>query len=533
MGAYVDFGVELNIQFHAMKKYLLLFVLNAAALSSLQSQPGSLDQSFALQGNYIFRPNHETVCAESILDSEGKLMLSGWMQPQDDLNRYPLLARLDADGMPDVTFGNLGYIDLMGIPQFEEFAYFGTIAQQSNGKYVALAYNNYDGHQLVRINSDGVIDNTFSSTPFMLHRAGYYRSMIDSQDRLVVSCFYFPDDNVYQYYGNMAVIRFSPDGALDLSFGSGGFVMLGNLENDERCYDVALDASDNIYVAGYWSLSPGNGTSAARIYALDTDGELRSDFAAGGVLDVLEPGVYNTFSGLDVQDDGIIVVSGARYNPQTFIQQGMLAKLSSTGSPIFSFGTNGVYLSDDTDAEFRYVTVLSDGNIAVAARVNNADFARDARVSIITADGENLASFGAQGNSALFDVGMGDESPLDILQDEEGRIIMAGSGFAVVENEALGIQYGSKGFVNRYMYEATAGLPIDGNSELVIYPNPTSDVLYIKGQGVQSYTIIDAHGAKVSSGICERNEIPLQHLSSGMYVLAFSDRQYRFLVERE
>jgi len=515
-----------------MKKNVVIAMLLFAAQFT-HSQSGVLDPTFAQQGSYIFRPFHETVCSESILDSDGKLMLSGWMQPEGDLNRYPLLVRLDGNGMPDPTFGNLGYIDLMGMSQFEEFPYFGTISQQSNGKYVALAYNNYDGHQLVRINTDGVIDNTFSSTPFILHRAGYYRSVIDSQDRLVVSCFYFPDDNIYQYYGNMAVMRFSADGALDLSFGSGGFVMLGNLENDERCYDVALDALDNVYVAGYWSLSPGNGTSAARIYALDTDGQLRSDFAAGGVLDVVEPGVYNSFSGLDVQDDGVIVVSGARFNPQTFIQQGMLSKLSSSGSPIVSFGTNGVYFSDDTDAEFRYVTVLSDGNIAVAARVNNANFARDARVSLITANGENLLSFGAQGNSALFDVGTGDESPLDILQDEEGRIIMAGSGFAVVENETLGIQYGSKGFVNRYRYEEISGIPMSDNSEFVIYPNPTSDLLYIKGQGVQSYTIIDAHGATVSSGICERNEIPLKHLSSGMYVLAFSDRQYRFMVERD
>lgn len=217
-----------------MKKSALITLLVLAAHFT-RSQSGSLDPTFAQQGSYIFRPDYETVCSEGIVDSEGKLVLSGWMQPLGDLNRYPLLARLDENGMTDPTFGNLGYIDLLGTTQFEEFPYFGTIAQQSNGKYLALAYNNYDGHQLIRINSDGVIDNTFSSSPFMLHRAGFYQSVIDSQDRLVVSCFYFPDDNIYEYYGNVAVMRFSSDGALDLSFGSGGFVMLGNLENDERC----------------------------------------------------------------------------------------------------------------------------------------------------------------------------------------------------------------------------------------------------------------------------------------------------------
>lgn len=309
--------------------------------------------------------------------------------------------------------------------------------------------------------------------------------------------------------------------------------MLGNLENDERCYDVAVDAADNVYVAGYWSQSPGNGSSAARIYALDNEGQLRSDFATGGLLDLSEPGIYNTFSGLDVRDDGIILLSGARYNPQSFIQQGMLVELSPSGGPIFSFGTNGVYYSNDTDAEFRYVTTLNDGNIAVAARVNNGSFGRDARVSVISADGTDIASFGVQGNSALFDVGMGDESPLNIIQDIEGRIILAGSGFAVVENETLGIQYGSKGFVNRYSYDEVSGVGMNDDSEIVIYPNPTSDFLYINGPVVQPYTIFNAFGASVSGGVSVRNEIPLQHLASGVYILAFSDRQYRFIVRRE
>lgn len=512
---------------------LIIFSLFLLLAAQSNAQSGTLDESFAYQGSSIFRPNHETVCAESIVDAEGKLVLSGWMQPLGDLNRYPLLARLDDSGFPDPTFGNLGYIDVTGMTQFEEFPYLGTIAQQSNGKYLALAYNNFDGHQLVRINADGVIDNSFSSSPFMLHRAGYYRSVIDSQDRLVVSCYYFPDDNIYQYYGNVAVIRFSADGALDTSFGSGGFVMLGNLENDERCFDVDVDDADNIYVSGYWALTVGNINSAARVYSLDSSGQLRIDFGNSGQLDLTEPGVYNSFSGVDAYGDGMLVVSGTRFNPQTSAQQGMLVKVSNTGSPIFSFGTNGVYYSNDIDAEFRYVTVLNDGNLAVAARVNNADFGRDARVSVVSANGSELASFGVQGNSDLFDVGMGDESPLDIMQDNQGRIILTGSGFAVVENEILGIQYGSKGFANRYNYEETVGTAMDEALEISIYPNPTSDILYVKGHSFQPYSIRDVRGTEVINGINRNHEIPLHGLASGVYIVAFQNQQYRVLVQRD
>lgn len=496
------------------------------------AQPGSLDLSFGQQGSYLFRPNFQTVSGESIIDSEGKIVLSGWMQAAESSVRLPLLARLNPDGMYDPAFGNLGYLDVEGLSQFADYPYYGTVAQQSNGSYLSLAYNNFDGHMLYRINTDGVIDNTFLAVPFTLHRALFYRSAIDSQDRLVVSCFYFPDDNIYQYYANTAVMRFTAAGELDASFGTNGMVLLGNLENDERCYDVAVDASDNIYVTGYWAQSPGNGNSTARIYALNESGQLRTDFGANGILEIQEPGIYNSFSGLCLSASGDeIIIAGTRYNPQTFIQQGMLVKISSTGSPIFSFGTNGVHYSSDTDAEYKYVTRLNDGNYAVAARVNNADFGRDVRVSIVNPSGGVVESFGVAGNTDLFDIAFGDDNPLDIFQDEQGRILIAGYGFALDDIPSLGVQWGEKGFIACYQYSPVTGL--DNHTQLVgdVFPNPASDQVFISGGEGMTYRLTDAAGKLLRAGRMQTGTLSVSDLSPGLYLLTIGSEVHKLKVE--
>ena len=506
-----------------MKRYILALLAIFTSASAM-AQSGVLDASFAQQGSYVFRPDTVTVCDESIIDASGRIVMAGWMEMPNSSNRVPMLLRLNENGMPDMSFGTGGYMDVSQVDIPGNLPYFGTVAQQSNGKYVALGYDNYDGHQLFRFNEDGGFDNSFSSTPFMLHRAGMYSSIVDSQDRTVIACFYFPDDDIYQYYGNVAVMRFAADGALDLSFGEGGMRLIGNLENDERCYDIAVDEFDNVYVSGYWAPSLGGGTSSARVYSLNTAGQLRSDFGADGVVEVaVGSGVYNGFSGVAVTNNGDILACGHRYTTQTFIQQGTIMRFTPQGQTIASFGTGGVHLSNDSDAEYRKIAELPNGHIAVAARVKNPSFDYDARISLVDAGGVTVETFGTAGNSSLFDVGAGDESPKDVLVDTNANILVAGYGFAVAENPELGILYGTKGFIARYTNSPLSRVEDIASEQTDVYPNPVSSILYCTHAVGQSYTLINTNGQIIDSGVYNTNGLDLSQLPLGIYLLKMED----------
>lgn len=515
-----------------MKSYFTLFVLFVLRLFVF-AQEGSLDETYAQQGSYIFRPDTQTVCYGGNIDADGIIMLCGWMEMPNSTGsvRYPMLARIDSNGNPDATFGEGGYIDASELAQLESFPYFGAAERLSSGKYVALAFDNFDNHQVFRFNADGTFDAGFAGALFQLHRAGFYRSAMDSQDRLIVSCFYFPDDNVYQYYGNVAVIRFTTDGALDTSFGNNGMVLLGNLENDERCYDVAVDGADNVYVSGYWSLTLGGGASSARVYGLDSNGQLRADFGSNGVFELSMPSVYNSFSGLCVANNGDVLVSGTRYTPLTFIQQGMVARLSSNGALVSSFGANGIHLSDDSDAEYKYITELTnDGTIAIAVKVNNGGNGRDARVSIINEYGVPINSFGTNGHSETFDIGTGDDTPYDIFS-YSSRVFVTGYGDSYIENPDLGIQNGYKGFVACYAHAPLVEVRETVQSDPPVFPNPVRDILNVHGKEGTPYKLTDATGSVIESGLLHSRQLTVSNLPAGLYFLTIGKDVQKLVVE--
>jgi len=439
---------------------------------------------------------------------------------------------LDENGFPDASFGNSGFVDASTMTSLADFPYIGTVAQQSNGQYVAMAYNPFDGLLLVRFNADGSLDNSFASTPFELHRSGLFKSVMDSQDRLVVSCFYFPDDNIYQNMANLGIMRFTADGMLDQSFGSGGMVLIGDLEFDERCYDVAVDGQDRVYVAGYRTETTNPMHSNARVYALDVNGQLRGDFAVNGIYELNVAGVNNGFSGVCLANNGDVLACGQQFNAQTWIQQGTIVRISSSGTPVTSFGAEGIHLSDDADAEYKSVVELSgDGTIAVAVKVNNGDFGRDARVSLVSATGYPVNSFGTTGHSTTFDIGTGDESPSDIHEDQAGRILVTGHGNSYIDLPQLGIVSGNKGFVACYAHAPLAGTSEPLEESPMVFPNPATEFVRLNTAVDADFIITDTAGRCMLKGRSNNRVVDIRELPSGMYLLNAGGESYRIVKE--
>ena len=57
------------------------------------------------------------------------------------------------------------------------------------------------------------------------------------------------------------------------------------------------------------------------------------------------------------------------------------------------------------------------------------------------------------------------------------------------------------------------------NNETRVYPNPATDILYIKNSRAEKYTILDPTGRTVLKGTLVDERINIQHLASGSYIL--------------
>ncbi len=102
-------------------------------------------------------------CQSVALQSDGKIVAAGYTFTDPGYNAaYFAIARINSDGTPDNTFGDSG----KHLTAFESSPSFATsIAIDKNGKILVAGrsyINNQDNFSLVRLNTNGTPDTTFS-----------------------------------------------------------------------------------------------------------------------------------------------------------------------------------------------------------------------------------------------------------------------------------------------------------------------------------------------------------------------------------
>lgn len=110
---------------------------------------------------------------------------------------------------------------------------------------------------------------------------------------------------------HFAVVRYHPDGSLDLNFGSGGKVTTDFLGDTDSGQGVAIQPSDNkIVVAGY-ACAPGWTQEYFALARYNADGSLDTDFCSGGKVTTAFSGAPEDFGyALALQPDQKIVAGG-------------------------------------------------------------------------------------------------------------------------------------------------------------------------------------------------------------------------------
>lgn len=249
--------------------------------------------------------------------------------------------KLDSNGIIDTSFVmGSGFNNLVR-----------SSAIQSNNKLIIGGlFTSYSGNtynRIIRLNSDGSIDNTFTiGTGFNLV---VDTIVIQSDGKIIVS------GNFTSYNGNTVgrICRLNSDGTLDTSFNSGGSGF------NNYVFNHIIQSDGKIIVGG--TFTSYNGTTANRIIRLNSDGSIDSTFVYGTGF----AGTGSNTDGLFVDNNNKLMVSGnfTSYNGTSAID---IIRLNSDGTIDNTFNTPST-----TNGFIRRVQQLSDGKYLIAGGITN------------------------------------------------------------------------------------------------------------------------------------------------------------------
>jgi uncharacterized delta-60 repeat protein len=269
---------------------------------------GSLDTSFGNSGLVTTNFGGDTNIAWAIiLQPDGKIIAAG--QSNVGGNNNFALARYNPNGSLDASFGNSGLVttNFSGTAQDEIFA----AILQPDGKIVAVGASDAggagDNFALARYNANGSLDTSFGT-------GGLVTTNFSGEDE-AFAVILQPDGKIIAAgrsnalgANDFALARYNANGSLDTSFGTGGLVIT-NLGGTDRALAVILQPDGKIVAIG--EADP-IGIIQFALARYNPNGSLDTSFGSNGfVFTSFENSVNDLANAAAIQADGKIVVAGS------------------------------------------------------------------------------------------------------------------------------------------------------------------------------------------------------------------------------
>jgi uncharacterized delta-60 repeat protein len=378
---------------------------------------GAIDTTFGSGGHVMAWSAEEVLPISIALQSDGKIVALGRGL---DIAASTVLKRFDAAGNIDATFGTGGTVL---VPSSLGFS----VALQADGKIVIGASERTAGNAgwqflVVRLTTTGALDTTFHTTgratttfgltPLPTDDAEGLSVAIDPNGKIVLAGEYRP------LGGNLsaAVARYNSDGSPDTTFATTGktTITAPGAPNETQAYAVAVQSDAKVVVGG--------GSSAKMFIArFNADGTPDTAFggAANGML------VSSAIPGQLLVSELAIAPSGAIYasvGRQT--SNGYVARLTSAGVFDTTFGTTG-YAMISAASGFGGVAALPDGTV-LATGSNGALNGQNAIVVHHHADGGVDNTFGTLGE-AVINAKATKDTATSVIAQPDGKIAVAGN----------------------------------------------------------------------------------------------------------
>jgi uncharacterized delta-60 repeat protein len=309
---------------------------------------GGLDSSFGSGGKVTtdFKDNGFDLLYALALQPDGKLIGAGRTSPPGGSsggNFDFALARYHADGSLDLSFGNAGKVTTDFDGQDDAVR---ALAIQTDGKILAAGRGHVDNSTnfaLARYHSDGSLDSAFgvggkvSNTFDTSYERGLAMVLQPDGKIIVAGSVYQNDPSIVS--PDFGLVRYDPDGSLDLTFGVGGKVTT-DFGDFDQIRALLLQPNGKILVAGTAGSADDLDFGLARYHP---DGSLDSTFGEHGKARTDFGGLERIYA-LLLQSDGKIIAGGAATYRGREISA--LARYHPDGSLDPSFGVGGKMTSD-------------------------------------------------------------------------------------------------------------------------------------------------------------------------------------------
>src|ERR1043165_2976668 len=155
-------------------------------------------------------------------------------------------------GTLDLTFGNTG----MAVKPFGNCVKAHALGMPQHGQIVVAGSYRIDSTTyrknllLERYNNDGTLDSTFGTNGTVTADLGNIEEanavLVQHDGKIIVAGY---TDNWTNYY-NMVLIRYSKDGLLDSTFGTGGIAEVSLATADDKAMGAVLQPDGKIVVTG-------------------------------------------------------------------------------------------------------------------------------------------------------------------------------------------------------------------------------------------------------------------------------------------
>jgi uncharacterized delta-60 repeat protein len=305
------------------------------------------------------------------------------------------LARYNRNGSLDAGFGNGGkvVVSAAGLASAAR----GVVIQPDGKIVVAGSAGPAGSEQFVvtRFNADGSLDPSFGSGGTTLTGFGAEASAsglaLQADGKIVVAGFFQPGAN--SSASDFALARYTVNGALDPTFGTGGKLTTKVGDFDAAANQVLVQADGKIVAAGHTSTSGGGFKFALVRY--NNDGSLDTTFNGTGIV-TINFGQLDDIHGLALQPDSKLVAVGSYFTGSKVDLA--LARYNPDGSLDASFGTGGKVTTDlgGQNQSAQSAVIQADGKLVVAG-VYAPKAASEFFLARYRSDGTLDANFGTNG----------------------------------------------------------------------------------------------------------------------------------------
>ncbi len=483
-------------------KHTLTFIVILSVVLNFQviSQNVKLDSTFANNG--ILSISSPTQCPKSelfTLDVDNDNNIYGLAYAWETSAQVSLmLTKTNSNGILNNQFGNNGiaiFNNLRGTIGIKVLAnskilLFGAIKTTTNNVFALL----------LRLNSNGSVDQTFGNNGFIMYPSNMAYECIDvlelPDQSIILSCV----TNSGSSYTS-SLIKINANGQLNTQYGNNGIVTIGNANNQFVIYNTILTTAGTIMSIGYDYLNydPMTIPNLGFYCSTNMQGNFITSFGNNGIITNVPGGIIQ-----NAPNNSFYIGFG----PKPII------KIKSDGSLDQTFGNNGV-ANISPLTSLSHFDVQNDGKVIFILKTIEPNNNQVISVLRLNLNGKNDSTFNF-GNPFKIDFHPTNNELVHCIKYKAPRTVYIGG-----VNYDFSTNFSKSTIVKLKLLDTSLGINENNNStNLSIYPTPFTNQLFVSNmQDVKTLQLFDVLGKELKLEIIGNTVNTEANLQSGLYFL--------------